>query len=311
MKVKHLTLTVLLLPAVGLLSAAQSTKRAKKDQTTAQTPALPPVPVAPELNVIPASELAQQAPVPEGTLVQTNLNHVSIIELPEPVENFTCGSEDIQVESKDNHIALRPLKPGVETNLIVWTHSMKQVYEILPAGDPRGDLYVKTALPNKDEAAKAEERAKEDDQLILTALGHTRIIDSRALKMDGKQVDVLIRSVTETKDSFYVRIAVRNSPNHPYSVVDPVVEYLEPSFAAGTPMSYIGQMIPDAVLQQFGFYTTTQLPLRSSTLQPTTLAPKQYVQWEFAFKKPHKVPGIFRFRFPTDDGSSVSATAVF
>lgn len=247
----------------------------------------------------------------KATQVHTELEHVSIIEMPEDVDTLTCGSESVQVQTQHNKILILPLQKDVQTNLIVWTKHMKMIFEIMAAGDPRGQTYITVPLPPGIGGPSKEEIQKNTDLLLGAALNHFRFIDSSAIKMDGKKIDVLIRQLTEDSESYYVKIALRNGPNHSYYVTNPSVEYLEPTFASGTPQAYLGKMIPDSVLHEFGFYTSTELKTHGSTLSPTNLAPRQFTQWVIAFNKPRKTPGIYRFTFPSDDGSPVYATVVF
>lgn len=287
----------------GLGQAAQ----AKPQRVAKPSPTSAPVP---DPTIVPAAQLDTPS-IPDAVQVRTNIDHVSIIEMPEDVDTLTCGSEDIQVQSKGPRIVLQPTKPGVETNLVVWTKTMKQIYEILPAGDPRGEAYIKTPFPAGVMTKSPESIQSENDAMVMKALDNLRIIDTRSIRLVGKSVEVLVRQVTQSNDSYYVRVALRNGPDRTYFVTDPVVEYLEPSFSAGTPSNYIGQMIPDSVLHTFGYYTTTTIPTRNSTLTPINLSPHQFVQWSFAFRKPHKTPGIFRFTFPSESGNPITAVAIF
>lgn len=298
------TIAAAVLPDVSMFARVQSVQT-RPTNSTKQTPESSPDPT-----IVPSAQL-DPAISTDAVLVKTNLDHVSIIEMPEDVDTLTCGSEDIQVQSKGPRIVLQPTKSGVETNLVVWTKSMKQIYEILPAGDPRGVEYIKTPFPADVVTKSPEAIQSENDALVMEALNKLRIIDTRSIKLVGKSVEVLVREVTESNDSYYVRVALRNGPDKTYSVTDPIVEYLEPSFSAGTPSNYIGQMIPDSVLHTFGYYTTTTIPTRNSTLKPINLSPHQFVQWSFAFRKPHKTPGIFRFTFPSEAGNPITAVAIF
>jgi len=288
-------------PASSISQNSQTKSRRSSKGTTVPTT---------DPTIVPAAQLEPSTPS-DAVLVKTNIDHVSIIEMPEDVDSFICGSEAIQVQSKGSRVVLLPTKAGIETNLIIWTKTMKQVYEVLPAGDPRGEAYIKTPFPPGVGTKSTEVLQSENDAMVMEALNKLRIIDTRSIKLVGKSVEVLVRQVTETNDSYYVRVALRNGPAQSYSVTDPTVEYLEPSFSAGTPSQYIGQLIPDSVLHTFGYYTTTTISTRNSTLKPINLGPRQFVQWSFAFKKPHKSPGIFRFTFPSDSGTPVTAVAIF
>src|SRR5271157_1419884 len=76
------------------------------------------------------------------TRVATALNHVSIIQLPEPILSAAVGSDGIRMEWHDNRVLIEPLKPGVTTNLFVWTARTRTSYEILSAGDAAHMSYL-------------------------------------------------------------------------------------------------------------------------------------------------------------------------
>ena len=73
--------------------------------------------------------------------IYTALNHFSVIQLPAgaTVDNVAvgCAPSEVQVQWSDRNVLVKPLKPGIRTNLAIFTHSGQVYnYEILPAGDP-------------------------------------------------------------------------------------------------------------------------------------------------------------------------------
>src|SRR5213594_2758303 len=58
------------------------------------------------------------------TRVETTMNHLTVIELAEPVTLAAAGSSAFKIE---------PLEEGVSTNLFVWTNSGRWNYELVPA----------------------------------------------------------------------------------------------------------------------------------------------------------------------------------
>ena len=94
-------------------------------------------------DINPATHIATEVIQPDKvTRVATALNHITIIELPEPVVSLSIGSDSIRVEYHDNRVLIKPTKPNVSTNLFVWTATSHSVYEILPAGDPTAMSYM-------------------------------------------------------------------------------------------------------------------------------------------------------------------------
>ena|SRR5215831_8801063 len=67
------------------------------------------------------------------TRVETAMNHLTVIELPEPVVLAAAGSPSFKIERRDNKVFIQPLEEGVSTNLFVWTSSGRSSYELVPA----------------------------------------------------------------------------------------------------------------------------------------------------------------------------------
>src|ERR1035438_9589249 len=62
--------------------------------------------------------LAQQQPV---TKVQTALNHLTVIEVPEPITMAAAGSEAFEIERHGTRVFVRPTKPDVATTPLLPT----------------------------------------------------------------------------------------------------------------------------------------------------------------------------------------------
>src|SRR5215470_14505524 len=63
--------------------------------------------------------------------VQTLMNHLSIIELAEPVTEVAAGSSSYKVEWRGNKVFVQPLEPDAQTNLFIWTASGRLNYELV------------------------------------------------------------------------------------------------------------------------------------------------------------------------------------
>ena len=70
--------------------------------------------------------------------VETSLNHLTVIEVSEPVTMVAVGSPSFKVERRDNKVFIQPLEERESTNLFIWTPSTRYNYELAPAGDVAG-----------------------------------------------------------------------------------------------------------------------------------------------------------------------------
>jgi len=65
--------------------------------------------------------------------VETAPNHLSVIELAEPVIEVAAGSSSYKIEWRGNKVFVQPLDPEATTNLFIWTASGRLSYELVPA----------------------------------------------------------------------------------------------------------------------------------------------------------------------------------
>src|SRR3954471_18227798 len=68
------------------------------------------------------------------TRLGTTPNHLSVIELGEPVTRVAAGSSSFKIEWRENTVFIQPLEPDATTNLFIWTASGRLSYELVPAG---------------------------------------------------------------------------------------------------------------------------------------------------------------------------------
>src|SRR5881394_580831 len=67
------------------------------------------------------------------TRIETMMNHLTVIELAEPVTLAAAGSPSFKIERRDNRVFIQPLEEEASTNLFVWTNSGRWNYELVPA----------------------------------------------------------------------------------------------------------------------------------------------------------------------------------
>src|SRR5437899_13048799 len=66
--------------------------------------------------------------------LKTALNHLTVIEVAEPVVQVAAGSPSFKVEWRENKVFVQPTEADATTNLFIWTTSQRLNYELEPAG---------------------------------------------------------------------------------------------------------------------------------------------------------------------------------
>ena len=78
----------------------------------------------------PALSAARPVLQSEAVHIATALDHLTVLEFGEPVTKAAAGSPAFTIEWRDNKVLIKPLKPGVSTDLFVWTASRRFTYEL-------------------------------------------------------------------------------------------------------------------------------------------------------------------------------------
>jgi hypothetical protein len=176
------------------------------------------------------------------TPVATALNHLSLIELPEPITRAAVGSDDIRIEWHGNTVALKPVRQGQSTNLFVWTEHTQSTYEILAPGDVTSAAFVIDQTDGRTDVSKpVETQAKISETeikkaanfLIAQAMLQSSAVNSRGVKNSTDHVNVRITEVVRDKDGLVAQgLDRRLSPRLPL-VPRPVISL--PRFSNSTP----------------------------------------------------------------------------
>src|SRR5260370_16639580 len=64
--------------------------------------------------------------------LHTALNHLTVIEVGEPVTAVAAGSPTFKVEWRENKVYIQPTEENVSTNLFIWTAAGRLNYELEP-----------------------------------------------------------------------------------------------------------------------------------------------------------------------------------
>ena len=122
------------------------------------------------------------------TKVATALNHISLIEMPEPITNAAVGSEDVRIEWHGNMVAIKPLRQNQPTNLFIWTEHTQSTYEIQAAGEVTSASFLidetrtpasweksaEKSQPTQEEIQKTADTLIDETLLLASPVGQSR-----------------------------------------------------------------------------------------------------------------------------------------
>ncbi len=174
--------------------------------------------------------------------IHTALNHLTVIDLGEPIQFVAAADPDsFQIERAGDKVLLQPLKDGTSTNLIIWTASKQVSYELDAPGDVAKMNILVRNLPPSARAVSVASTQKERQQIAATAttqamLGAQDIVADQPSKDSSNAVTASIVRVLRTSDGTYLQYEIVNHSAAPFRVTMPSVTQLTPT---QTPVSLL------------------------------------------------------------------------
>jgi len=254
--------------------------------------------------------------------IHTALDHLTVIEVGEPVVTVAAGSAAFKVEWRDNKVFIEPTEPGVSTNLFIWTASSRLNYEIESAGEV-GKMDFAIDYPRQLPPPPAAKVANPSlshvgggDPLTTSyeigpMLGG-RPVHSESVKPSKWRVDVVLKDVFEQKDTLFIRYEIRNNSN---SVYVPGIPRIFALNGVHSPRSLVGRensQLSETEAQRLKANGQSPLPVVDGKLRSTQLAPGEETVGVVEIKLPPSSPkaSALRIDFSQDGHGPVAATLV-
>jgi hypothetical protein len=196
----------------------------------------------PAIALFALSAKAQNINFPDIPHIHTALNHLTVIDLGEPIQLVATADHDsFQIERAGDKVLLQPLKDGASTNLIVWTASRQVSYELdAPGNVAKMNVLVKN-LPQPAPSLSTARADIEREQIAAAAikeamLGAKEVTPEQPAKVSSASVRVSILRVLRTGDGTYLQYEIVNHSVAPFRVTTPSVAHLQPT---QTPVSLL------------------------------------------------------------------------
>jgi hypothetical protein len=254
--------------------------------------------------------------------IETALNHLTVIDMGEPVTMLAVANPDsFQIERHDDKVFLKPLKEGASTNLFIWTATRQQSYELDPAGDLSKMNVLVRNLPSSTPSRTAQNKSPEEPSdreiqriasLVLPqALIGAEGISHEGIKTEQNHIEVDLEQVFRARDALYLRYSIANLTKHPFRVTTPNVYSLSPSRLAISLESLRDHQLPRQTADSFEIQAKTNLPVTNAEFQAQDLAPGQkaigVVSIKGSWANP---PELYELQFGNDQDQPVTVRAV-
>ena len=246
--------------------------------------------------------------------VETALDHLTVLEMSEPVSTVAVGSPVFKVEWRGNKVFIEPTEAHVATNLFVWTPSGRFNYELDPAGTvPQMDFAIDQPVPDRPVVnlpvpAVAKQRDPSPAEVLIEATS-VRLYG----RTSGRNpIAVHLTDLLEHGGQLLIRYTIRNRTGKSYMPGTPqVVALTAPQYRESLYVLRNSELRPDAArhVQSTG---ETPLKVTRSEMRSSRIEPDRKTTGVVAVRVPptHAAPTVLRLRFLAGPQGPVSATLV-
>ena len=176
---------------------------------------------------VPAQKIESETASREHVVrVQTAMNHLTVIEVGEPVTTVAVGSpQSFKVERRDNKVFVQPLVESVSTNLFIWTASTRLNYELVPAISDPGQMDFAIDYRQPQPQAQLTQPAQTQPVAPVSAVPGEMLLNSTTVRLVGAEtksnLGVLIRDVYRKQDEVFIRYSIENHSSQTFRTGEP------------------------------------------------------------------------------------------
>jgi hypothetical protein len=160
--------------------------------------------------------------------VETARDHLTVIELGEPVTMVAVGNQNaFTVERRENKVFVRPAEDGAKTNLFIWTNTGRFAYELLPAETVE---QMHFAIDQQPAAVAVNVSPRPDGGVAekVMPLSADMLTKAQPIILHGKRemqgrVEIALRELYRDGNRLCLRYAVINHSAHDYRTGRPAV----------------------------------------------------------------------------------------
>jgi Conjugal transfer protein len=245
---------------------------------------------------------------PSVMRVVTALNHLTVLEFHAPVTMAAAGSSDFQIERQENKVFVKPMKPGVSTDLFVWTASTRFAYELETTSEVKNMNFAidsSAPAPVSQPAVSATTDQLADMMLTRALLGAVGITSENA-RPPKNRVNVRVEQVFRTRSSVYLQYTIENNTGRNYQVRPPDALELRPDSSSISLRSLAHKQLDPRLADQLAGTQNVSLSIAHSESAAENLEPGQATQGVVAIRQDLRSPAVVQLVFE----GSIKATIV-
>jgi hypothetical protein len=255
--------------------------------------------------------------------VHTALNHLTVIEVGEPVVTVVAGSSAFKVEWRDNKVFVEPKEPNVSTNLFIWTGSSRLNYELEPAGPvgsmdfaidhPKPPVVAKVVKqPSGDHTSKRTQDDPPRPLPVIQSMLRGQPIHDEQLKPAEHRVNVFLKDLFEQNGTIYIRYEIRNQTGKAYEPGTPKVYLLNGVRSSQSLVGRENTQLCAEEVRKLRFQGYAPVRVMDAEMRSVKLSPDQETVGVVGVKvpRPSAMPQVLSIQFSFDGRGVVGATLV-
>jgi hypothetical protein len=273
-----------------------------------------------------AQKIENETPSRERVVrVQTAMNHLTVIEVAEPVTTVAVGApQAFRIERRENTVFIQPLQENVASNLFIWTGSTRLNYELAPAIADAGQMDF--AIDYRQPEAQAQVTKPKDPEPAanVNTIPNEMLLNGTPVRLVGAAIapksdlSVLIRDVYRKQDEVFVRYSIENRSNQTLRAGRPTVVSLSGLRFDRSLWAFQNSQLGSEYATRLKI-EGARIPVKITHCEPgvAEVAPGEARLGLMTLELPainpdaKKIqPTVLQFQFPVDRAGSLTATLV-
>ena len=249
--------------------------------------------------------------------LQTVANHLSVIELAEPVTEVAAGSSSYKIEWRGNKVFIQPLEPDATTNLFIWTASGRLSYELVAVQSVADAEFAIDQEPARSIASAPQPQQPSADRAAVEQgkLASDLLFASRPVRLSGElkrgRVQILLKDVYRRNNRVYLRYEIQNDGRSVYQPGTPGVFTLRSPRSSQSLYALTGSQVGGGAVH---VSAKGQIPLKvaDNEVHTSVVPPGGTAFGLIAFDIPPvgAGPAVYRLAFAPDGSGQVDALLV-
>ena len=237
--------------------------------------------------------------------LKTALNHLTVIELSEPVVEVAVASPSFKVEWRENKVFIQPIEPEGRTNLFIWTSSERFNYELEPPGSVRDmDFVIDHGTGRPKPVTGSSSDPLPTPMTISDFLLKSQPVRMMSTAHASKPVEAWISDLYEKDGQLLVRYTVFNHDTEPYAVNTPQVFQLDGVHSAESLYTLRNCQLAENQVSKLTIKHRIPVKVLKQEQQPETLNPGEQATGIVSLEIPTRLePTVLSFQFLAGNAS--------